>query len=267
MKYNRQLLIGFSFLGLMLASSIFAPLLLRHDPNALASPAETRYASPSFEHWFGTDQFGRDVFTRVLYGGRISLLIALAVVICAALFGSSYGAISGYFGGFWDQALMRVVDLLLAFPVVFLAVTLMAIFGTGLKWLIVILILSSWMDIARVVRAEVLSLKQRPFIFKARAAGLHAPRILFRHLLPNTFATVLAAATLRVADVILIESALSFLGLGAQPPAASWGAILNDGKAVFATAWWITTFPGLAIVITVLSFNMIGEGLQAQSKM
>jgi len=267
MKYNRQLLIGFSFLGLMLTSSIFAPLLLRHDPNALASPAETRHASPSFEHWFGTDQFGRDVFTRVLYGGRISLLIALAVVICAVAFGALYGAIAGYLGGWWDQIFMRVVDALLAFPVVFLAVTLMAVFGTGLKWLIIILILSSWMDVARVVRAEVLSLKQRPFIFKARAAGLHAPRILFYHLLPNAFATVLAAAILRVAEVILLESALSFLGLGAQPPTASWGAILNDGKAVFATAWWITTFPGLAIVTAVLSFNLIGEGLRSsQSK-
>ena len=263
MKYNRQLVMGLSLLGLMLAASIVAPLISRHDPNALESPAETRYALPSSEHWFGTDQFGRDVFTRILYGGRISLLIALAVVICAVAFGALYGAISGYFGGMWDQILMRVVDALLAFPLVFLTVTLMAIFGTGLKWLIIILILGSWMDIARLVRAEVLSLKQRPFIARARAAGLPTSRILFRHLLPNTLTTLLAAAILRVADVILIESALSFLGLGAQPPTASWGAILNDGKAVLATAWWITTFPGLAIVIAVLSFNLIGEGLRS----
>jgi len=138
----------------------------------------------------------------------------------------------------------------------------MALFGTGVKWLVMILILTSWMDVARVVRAEILSLKARPFILKARAAGLNARRLLFRHLLPNTFAAIAAIAVLRVADVILIESALSFLGLGVQPPTASWGTILNDGKAVLATAWWITTFPGLAIIVTVLSFNLIGEGLQ-----
>jgi len=263
MKYNRQFVMGLSLLGLMLAASISAPWISRHDPNALESPAETRYRAPSFEHWFGTDQLGRDVFTRVLYGGRVSLLIALAVVIGAVTFGALYGAISGYFGGVWDRLLMRIVDALLAFPLVFLAVTLMAILGTGLKWLIIILILGSWMDIARLVRAEVLSLKQRPFIFRARAAGLPTPRILFRHLLPNTLTTLLAATILRVADVILLESALSFLGLGAQPPTASWGAILNDGKAVLATAWWITAFPGQAIVIAVLSFNLIGEGLRS----
>ncbi len=249
-------------LGAMLAASIFAPLLSRYDPDAITTPAERRFAAPSSAHWFGTDQFGRDLFARVLHGGRVSLLIALAVVTGAVTFGALYGALSGYFGGWWDQILMRVVDALLAFPLVFLAVTLMAIFGTGLKWLIIILILGSWMDIARLVRAEVLSLKQRPFIVKARAAGLKTSRILFHHLLPNTLATILAAAILRVADVILIESALSFLGLGAQPPTASWGAILNDGKAVLASAWWITAFPGLAIVITVLSINLIGESLR-----
>lgn len=253
---------GLFLLGAILAASIFAPLLSRHDPDAITTPAEKRFMAPSSAHWFGTDQFGRDLFARVLHGGRVSLLIALAVVAGAVTFGALYGALSGYFGGWWDHLLMRVVDALLAFPLVFLAVTLMAIFGTGLKWLIIILIFGSWMDIARLVRAEVLSLKQRPFIVKARAAGLKTSRILFHHLLPNTFATILAAAILRVADVILIESALSFLGLGAQPPTASWGAILSDGKAVLASAWWITAFPGLAIVITVLSINLIGEGLR-----
>jgi len=249
-------------LGLIATLSLAAPLISRHNPEGIESPAETRHLPPSAGHWLGTDQFGRDVFTRILYGGRVSLLIALAVVICAVAGGALYGAISGYLGGGWDQILMRLVDVLLAFPIVFLAVTLMALLGTGLKWLIVILIFSSWMDVARVVRAEILSLKHRPFILKARAAGLQAPRILLQHLIPNTFAAVLAVAVLRVADVILIESALSFLGLGVQPPTASWGAILHDGKDALATAWWVTAFPGLAIVLTVLSFNMIGEGLQ-----
>jgi peptide/nickel transport system permease protein len=262
MKNNRQFVLGLLLLGLIAVSSLAAPWISRHNPEAIESPAETRHLPPSAGHWFGTNQFGRDVFTRILYGGRISLLIALAVVICAVAGGALYGAISGYLGGVWDQILMRLVDVLLAFPIVFLAVTLMALLGTGLKWLIVILIFSSWLDVARVVRAEVLSLKHRPFILKARAAGLNAPRILLRHLLPNTFAMVLAVAVMRVAEVILIESALSFLGLGVQPPAASWGTILNDGRAVLTAAWWVTAFPGLAIVVTVLGFNMIGESLR-----
>jgi len=257
-----NLLIGLVILGFILVLALTAPWITRYDPNALEAPAATRYLSPSWQHLFGTDQFGRDVCARVLHGGRLSLCIALAVVFGAVFFGSLYGAISGYLGGVWDQLLMRFVDMLLAFPIVFLATTVMALFGTGLKWLVMILILTSWMDVARVVRAEILALKARPFILKARATGLNTQRLLFRHLLPNTFAAITAIAVLRVADVILIESALSFLGLGVQPPTASWGTILNDGKAVLATAWWITTFPGLAIIVTVLSFNMIGEGMQ-----
>lgn len=253
---------GLAIVGLILTLSIAAPWITRYDPDALTAPAETRYLPPSWQHFFGTDQFGRDVCARVLHGGRLSLGVALAVVFGAVFFGSLYGALAGYCGGVWDQLLMRLVDMMLAFPIVFLATTLMALFGTGLKWLVLILMLTSWMDVARVVRAEILALKTRPFILKARAAGLNAWRLLFRHLLPNTFAAIAAIAVLRVADVILIESALSFLGLGVQPPTASWGTIINDGKALLATAWWITAFPGLAIVVTVLSVHQIGEGLQ-----
>ena len=264
---NRRLLAGSLVLGLIFLFAIAAPIITRYHPDALEAPVATRYLSPSLQHFFGTDQFGRDVFSRVLFGGRISLLIALMVVVCAVAFGTLYGAVSGYAGGFVDQILMRFVDALLAFPVIFLAVTLMALWGVGLKWLIVILIVSSWMEVARVVRAEVLSLKQRPFILKACAAGLQSSQIFFRHLLPNTFTTILTVAVLRAADALLIESALSFLGLGVQPPTASWGTILNDGKAVLATAWWITAFPGLIIVATVMSFNLIGEGLRAWRNM
>jgi peptide/nickel transport system permease protein len=265
-KYNRQLLLGLSLLGLILALSMAAPWITRHDPEALESPALTRHLPPSSQHFLGTDQFGRDIFARLLYGGRISLLIGFTVVFCSVVFGTAYGAIAGYFGGFWDQILMRLADILLAFPLIFLAVTLTALFGAGLKWLILILIATGWMDVARVVRSEILSLKERPFILKARAAGLGRRRIIFRHLIPNTCMTVIAVAVLRVADIILIESALSFLGLGVQPPAASWGSILSDGKAVFPLAWWMTAFPGLAIILTTTSFNLIGDGLQAQRR-
>jgi ABC-type dipeptide/oligopeptide/nickel transport system permease subunit len=202
LKYNRQLLAGLSLLGLILALSMAAPWITTHDPEGLASPALMRHLPPSSQHFFGTDQFGRDIFARLLYGGRLSLLIGFAVVFCSVVFGTMYGAISGYFGGFWDQILMRLADILLAFPIVFLAVTLMALFGAGLKWLILILSVTSWMDVARVVRSEILSLKERPFILKARAAGLSTRRIIFRHLIPNTWMAVIAVAVLRIADII-----------------------------------------------------------------
>jgi peptide/nickel transport system permease protein len=265
-NHNRQFLAGLTLLGLILALSMAAPWIALHDPAAVESPALTRHLPPSSQHFLGTDQFGRDIFARLLYGGRISLLIGFAVVFCSVVFGTAYGAISAYAGGFWDQILMRLVDILLAFPIIFLTVTLMALFGTGLKWLILILIATSWMEVARVVRSEILSLKERPFILKARAAGLSTRRIIFRHLIPNTGMTVTAVAVLRIADIILIESALSFLGLGVQPPVASWGSILSDGKAVFPVAWWMTAFPGLAIILITTSFNLIGEGLQARKK-
>lgn len=211
----------------------------------------------------GTDQFGRDVFARLLYGGRISLFIGLLVVFTSVLFGTLYGAVSGFLGGFWDQVLMRLVDVFLAFPVVFLAVTCMALFGTGIVWLVLVLTLTSWMDVARLVRSEVLSLKESSFILKARAVGLGSARIVLRHLIPNAMATVVTVAVIRVADVILIESALSFLGLGVQPPVSSWGSIINDGRSVLSLAWWLTLFPGLAIAATTISFNMIGDGIQS----
>lgn len=239
-----------------------APGIARYDPNAQIAPASDRYLPPSSTHWFGTDQFGRDVFSRVLYGGRISLFIAFSVVVFSVLFGTFYGAVSGYGGKLWDQILMRFVDVLLAFPVVFLAVTCMALFGRGLFWLILVLTLASWMDVARLVRGEVHALKQRPFILRARSAGLRPARIIFCHLIPNVMATVAAVAVIRVADIILIESALSFLGLGVQPPVASWGSIINDGRPVLLFAWWVTAFPALAIVLTMMSVHMIGDTIR-----
>ncbi len=253
--------LGVILLGLVLLPALGAPLLSPHQPEAIPTPA-TPHAPPSSRHWFGTDQFGRDVFARVMHGGRISLIVALTVTAGAISLGGLYGALAGYVGGKLDRVLMYVVDTLLAFPLLFWAITLMAVVGGGLPWLMVILILGSWMDIARLVRAQVLSLKHQPFILKARAAGLPDRRILFRHLLPNLFATLLAAAILRSADVILAESTLSFLGMGAQPPAASWGTILLDGKALLATAWWVSLFPGMAIVMTVLGLHCLGESLQ-----
>lgn len=259
---TRTVLIGLLLLGLMVFSALTAPWVSPYHPDRQAAPATTRFLPPSLHHWFGTDQFGRDVFSRVLYGGRISLLIALLVTGGALVLGTLYGSLSGYLGGIWDQVMMRLLDLLLAFPVVFLAVACMALFGGGLFWLITVLIATGWMDIARVVRAEVHSLKERPFILKARAAGLSTSRTVLCHLIPNLLATILAFAVIRVADIILIESALSFLGLGVQAPQASWGSIINDGQAALASAWWISLFPGLAIIITIMGLHMTGDGLR-----
>ena len=253
-------------LTIILALSLAAPLLTPYSPDSQDAPALTRHLPPSLPHPFGTDQFGRDVFTRVLFGGRISLFIGTLVVLLSLSLGTLYGAVSGYMGGTWDIVLMRFVDVLLAFPLIFLAVTAIALFGSNLTALILILALTGWMDIARLVRAEVLSLKERAFILKARAAGLKNSRIILRHLIPNTFALVAAASVLRLADVILLESTLSFLGVGVQPPTASWGTVLNDGRPVLATAWWLTVFPGFALALTTVGFHLIAEALPAQEK-
>ncbi len=253
---------GAFIFALIVFAALFAPWLSSYQPDAQLSPSLNRFLSPSGQHWFGTDQFGRDIFTRVLYGGRISLSIGMGVVIPATLIGAILGVIAGYFGGWFDRFIMGIVDLFLAFPILFLTITCMALFGVGLFWLIAVLVLTGWMDITRLVRAEIHSLKQRAFILKAHASGLSPGKIMFRHLLPNVLAMLFAFVILRTADIILIESALSFLGFGVQPPTASWGAIINDGQNVLSTAWWITLFPGIAIALTTVSLNFIGDGLK-----
>ena len=257
---------GLVLFGGMLIASVAGPWLTPHGPDTQTAPAENRFLPPSTQHWFGTDQYGRDVFARVLVGGRLSLGISLSVVLVALLLGSLYGAIAGYMGGIWDTILMRILDMLLSFPFVFLAITCMALFGVGLFYLILILSLTSWMDVARLVRAEVHSLKNQPLTLRARASGFRPLYIIIRHLIPNTVPTLVAVAVVRVADIILIESSLSFLGLGVQPPMASWGSIINDGRMVMTSAWWVALFPGLAILVTTTSLNFIGDGLKARNK-
>ncbi len=254
---------GVFIFGAILLASFLGGRYAQYDPNLQSSPAEVHYQGPCKAHLFGTDQFGRDVFSRVLAGGRLSLTISLCVVALSLIIGSLYGALSAYLGGVWDHLLMRFVDILLSFPLVFLAITCMALFGAGVSYLIIVLALTSWMDVARLVRAEALSLKSRPFVVRAKASGLGPWTILRHHILPNTFATISAFAILRMADIILIESSLSFIGLGVQPPQASWGSILNDGWPVLAKAWWLSFFPGLAIVLSIMSLNLIGGGLKS----
>jgi peptide/nickel transport system permease protein len=257
-----QFWIGISVLSLIILFISFSSLIIKYDPNVQNDPAQNRLQKPNWKFWFGTDKFGRDIFSRVLYGGRISLFIAVSVVLFSVIIGSLYGAISGYFGGLIDQILMRFVDLLLSFPIIFLAITCMALFGAGHVMLIFVLTLTSWMDVARLVRAEVHSLKQRPFILKAKAVGLKTSRIISKHLMPNVLLTVFTFSIIRTADIILIESALSFIGIGTQPPTASWGSMICDGRSYLPFVWWITFFPGIAILCTTMSLNFIGHGLK-----
>ena len=261
-KIRTPIVIGLTFIILISLIALFAPHIAPYDPNEQKDILETRYLPPSVDHPFGTDKFGRDVLSRVIYGARISLSISLLAVLIAITLGTMYGAVSGYYGSWVDNVMMRFVDLMLAFPTFFLILTLVALFKAKIWIIILVLGLTGWMDVARLVRGEILSLKEKEFVQAARVVGVSNFTIIFRHLLINAIDPVIVAATLRVGILILVESALSFLGLGAQPPTPSWGSIISDGKGDLLTAWWISTFPGLAIVATVISFNLVGDGLR-----
>lgn len=260
--WNRNLLlfIGIFIVGGMTLAALLAPLIAPHDPTAL--DIANLLQGPSMSHPFGTDALGRDVLSRMLYGARISMWVGFVAVGLSVAIGLAAGLIAGYFGGLVDEIIMRIVDIMLCFPSFFLILAVIAFLEPSLINIMVIIGLTSWMGVARLVRAETLTLRERDFVSASRLTGAGAPRIILSHILPNALAPVLVAATLGIAGAILTESSLSFLGLGVQPPTPSWGNMLLEGKNVLEIAPWLSVFPGLAIFLTVLGYNLLGESLR-----
>jgi len=245
-------------------SLIFLALLGPYLP--LLDPFEIRtdeiLKPPGFNHLLGTDLLGRDLLSRMIYGARISLQVSLVAVGLSLLIGVFLGALAGYFGGLLDQLISRLIDIMLCFPTIFLVLAVIAYLEPSILNIMIVIGLTSWMGVARLVRAEFLSLKEREFVLAAKIYGASSLRIIFKHLLPNALPPILVSASLGMGHAILIESALSFLGIGVQPPTPSWGNMLIEGKETLEVAWWLSVFPGLAILITVLSFILLGERIQ-----
>jgi peptide/nickel transport system permease protein len=245
---------------LVVLSSILAPLITPYDPSEMNS--KVRLSAPSVEHWFGTDQFGRDVFTRVIYGSRLSLQIAITAVFTAVIIGGIIGILSGYYGGWLDAITIRIMDVLIAFPSLLLALFLVAILGPDIKNLILAISLTRIPYFARLVRAEVASLERRPFVEAGRMVGATNFRIMIFHLLPNVFPLILVFATMDIATAVIAESSLSYLGLGAQPPTPSWGRMLTEARGFLGRAAWLSIFPGFFLMVTIISFNLLGDSLR-----
>jgi peptide/nickel transport system permease protein len=250
----------------VVVTAIGAPWLAPHDPTLidvvqrLEPPAWVAGGSP--EHLLGTDSLGRDVLSRIIYGSRVSAIVGVTVVVISGTLGVALGLLSGYAGGLVDDLIMRVADMQLAFPFLLAAIAFLAVLGPGLINVIVVLALWNWVPYARVVRAQTLSLREKEFVEAARAIGVRRARIIFRHILPNTMAATIVIATLAVAQTILAEAFLSFLGLGVKPSVPTWGGMLAEGREHITTAWWIVTLPGLAIMLTVLCINLVGDWLR-----
>ena len=260
LQRNRMAMTGLGLVLGLFVVSIFAPWLAPYDPNHI--DLKQVLMAPSQAHLLGTDTLGRDVLSRIIYGSRVSLKVGFVAVGLATLIGLLVGALAGYYGGWVDSALMRLVDLMLCFPAFFLILAVIAVLEPSIWNIMAVIGLTSWMGVARLVRAEFLSLREREFVTAARALGASDFRLILRHMLPNALAPVMVSATLGVAGAILTESALSFLGLGAQPPTPEWGAMIARSRSLILRASWVMTFPGLTILLAVLGFNLFGDGLR-----
>ncbi len=259
--------ISAGFLALTILAALFAPVISPYDP--LRQSLRARLSAPSLSaedggvpHLLGTDQVGRDVLSRIIHGSRVSLAVGFAAVLIGAITGGTLGLVSGYAGGIVDEAIMLVADAQLAFPFILLAIGIIAVLGPSFTNLIIVVGLSGWVTYARIVRAQVLSLKEREFVVAIQSLGGSTLRIVVAHILPNTFSPFLVVATLELARTIILESTLSFLGLGIQPPTPSWGGMLSEGREYLDTAWWISAFPGLVLMLTALVVSRVGDWLR-----
>ena len=253
------LVIGLVIVILVIIMALFPQWIAPYDP--IETNTLLQNAPPSAEHWFGTDFYGRDIFSRVIWGARIDLLIGVLGVVVPFVVGGLIGLLAGYYGGLLDSLLMRITDIMMAFPFTILVITIMAILGQGLINLFIALWLVGWMSYAKLVRSEVLVLKDSEFIQAARVAGFSDARILFRHLLPNVISSAVVFAASDVVMCMLTGASMSFLGLGVQPPTPEWGSILNEGRTFITFAWWQTLFPGLFLAISGVGFSLLGDGL------
>lgn len=252
--------IALTVIAILIFVAIFADFISPYDPYEVNM--KEKLQKPSMKHPFGTDQLGRDVLSRIIHGTRISLFVSVLAIAIITFLGVLFGSVAAYFGGKVDEMIMRFVDVLLSFPGLILAIAVVGILGPSLKNLVIAIALTSWAGYARIVRSCVLSVKEMEFITQARVVGAGDIYILVRHVIPNVIAPIIVLATLDIGNVILSITALSFLGLGAQPPTPEWGAMLNEGKNFMTTAPWLTIFPGLTIMVTVLSFNLLGDSLR-----
>jgi len=251
---------GAIIVAVLFLIAVLAPFISPYHPNDI--DRKHILEPPGPEHPFGTDDLGRDVLSRMIWGARISLAVGFVAVGISTLLGTIFGALAGYYGGWMERIIMRFIDIMLSVPTFFLILAVIAFMGSGIWNIMVIIGLTSWMGVARLVRAEFLSLKEREFVLAAKASGAKDLRIIFRHILINSMAPVLVSVILGIAGAVLVESALSFLGIGIQPPTPSWGNILTLGKDNIEIAWWLSVFPGIAILVTVLGYNLLGEGIR-----
>lgn len=251
---------GLVIITAILLLALLAPWISPYDPDAVNVKAIL--LSPSTAHWMGTDGLGRDVLSRMLFGARISLLVGFVAVGIATAIGVVLGAVAGFYRGWVDIVIMRLVDVMLSIPTFFLILAVIAFLAPSIWNIMIVIGLTSWMGVTRLVRAEFLSLREREFVLSAKTLGANDFRLIFLHILPNSLTPIIVSTVLGIASAVLVESGLSFLGLGVQPPQASWGNILTDGKEYIQFAWWLSLFPGMAILVTVLGYNLLGEGLR-----
>lgn len=259
---NKMAMLGLVILVLLALSAIFADFIADYDTKVVAQNISERLQGPSAAHWFGTDEFGRDIFARIIHGGRISLVVGLISVSVSLIIGGVLGAFAGFYGGRVDNIIMRIMDVFLAIPSILLAITIVAALGGSLVNVMLAIGVSGIPTFARIVRAAVMSVKDQEFVESARAIGASSATIIFREIIPNCIAPIIVQATLSVASAILSTSSLSFIGLGVQPPSPEWGAMLSSGRNFLRDAMHLTLFPGLAIVITILALNLLGDGLR-----